>query len=130
MFGHRIFRTLIIKTDASLVAVEAVFKQTFSDTSLEHPVAFFSRALTLTEKNYSVYELEMFSVFCDDYHFRVYLNNKKFQLKTDHAALINLLKRDLPLNTLVKNFFLSLLVYTLSIEYQKGSDNTIADVLS
>ena len=39
-------RHFILETDGSRVAVGAVLKQRFDDTGLEHPVSFFSRALT------------------------------------------------------------------------------------
>lgn len=80
----------ILKTDASLVAVGAVLKQAFSDTSLKHSVAFLSCALTSTRLNYTVYELKMYAVVRAVEHFRVYLLGREFLLRTDHAALINL----------------------------------------
>lgn len=52
----------ILKTDASLGGVCAVLKLFFGDTNLKHTVAFFIRALTTTERNYSVYKLDMYAV--------------------------------------------------------------------
>lgn len=53
---------LILETDASVVAVGAVLKQYLGDMELEHLVSFFSGALTTTERNYSVYELDNIAV--------------------------------------------------------------------
>ena len=120
----------ILETDASKIAVGAVLKQRFADTGLEHPVSFFSRALTTTERNYSSYELEMYAVVRAVECFRVYLLGKPFLLRTDHAALGNLLKRDIPPTTRISRWILRLSEYVFTIEYLKGSANVIADVLS
>ncbi len=63
-------------------------------------------------------------------HFRMFLLGKEFLLRTDHAALRNLLRRDLPPTTRVERWILRLSEYTFRIEYQRGQDNVIADVLS
>ena len=123
-------RDFILETDASRVALGAVLKQKFDDTNLEHPVGFFSRSLTGSERNYVAYELEMYAVVRAVEHFRVFLLGKEFLLRTDHAALRNLLKRDLPPTTRVERWILRLSEYTFKIEHQKGQDNIIADVLS
>ena len=122
--------SFILETDASTVAVGAVLKQKFLDTNLEHPVAFFSRALSGSERNYSVYELEMYAVVRAVEHLRIYLLDVPCHLRTDHAALVNLLKRDLPPTTRVQKWILRLSEYVFTIEYQRGKENIIADVLS
>jgi hypothetical protein len=94
--------SFILETDASTVAVGAVLKQKFANTGLEHPVAFFSRSLSGSERNYSVYKLEMYAVVRATEHFRIYLLGAQFHLRTDHAALVNLHKRDRPPTTRVK----------------------------
>ena len=81
-----------------------MLKQVFADTKLEHPVGFFSRALTGSERNYSVYELEMYAVVRAVEYFRMFLLGKEFLLRSDHAALVNLLKRDLPPTTRVQKW--------------------------
>ena len=63
-------------------------------------------------------------------HFRMFLLAREFLLRTDHAALQNLLRRDLPPTTRVERWILRLSEYNFRIEYQKGQDNVIADVLS
>ena len=39
-----------------------MLKLKFEDTGLEHPVGFFSRALTESEQNYAAYELKLYAV--------------------------------------------------------------------
>ena len=60
----------------------------------------------------------------------MFLLGKEFLLRTDHAALRNLLRRDLPPTTRVMRWILRLSECTFRIEYQRGQDNVIADVLS
>ena len=120
----------VLETDASRVALGAVLKQKFVDTNLEHPVGFFSRALTGSERNYVAYELELYAVVRAVEHFRMFLLGREFLLRTDHAALRNLLRRDLPPTTRVERWILRLSEYTFRIEYQRGQDNVLADILS
>ena len=85
-------RPFILETDGSRVAVRAVLKQRFDNTGLEHPMGFFSRALTGSERNYAAYEVELFAVVRAVAHFRMFELGKEFLLRTDHAAFCNLLR--------------------------------------
>ena len=60
----------------------------------------------------------------------MFLLGKDFLLRTDHSAVCNLLRRDLPPTTRVERWILRLSQYTFRIEHQRGQDNVIADVLS
>ena len=63
----------ILETDGSRIALGALLKQRFDDTGLEHPVGFFSRSLTGSERNYVAYELAMYAVVRAVEHFRMFL---------------------------------------------------------
>ncbi len=89
-------RLFIFETDGSRVAVGAVLKQKFEDTGLEHPVGLFSRALTGSERNYAADEVDLYAVVRAVEHFRMFLLGREFLLRTDHTALLNLLRRDIP----------------------------------
>ena len=123
-------KPFVLETDGSRIALGAVLKQRFEETGLEHPVGFYSRALSGSERNYAAYEVELYAVVRAVEHFRMFLLGKEFLLRTDHAALRNLLRRDLPPTTRVERWILRLSEYTFKIAYQKGQDNVIADVLS
>jgi hypothetical protein len=60
----------------------------------------------------------------------MFLVGKSFLLRTDHAALAKLLRRDLPPTSRVERWILRLSEYVFSIEHQPGKENIIADVLS
>ena len=66
-------RHFILETDGSRVAVKAVLKQRFDDTGLEHPVGFFSRGHTGSQRNYAAYEVELYAVVRAVEHFRMFL---------------------------------------------------------
>ena len=51
----------IMETDESILGLGAILSQYQSDEKL-HPVAFTSRALSASEKNYSITELETLAV--------------------------------------------------------------------
>ena len=56
-----------------------------------HPVAYTSRSLTKSEKNYGVTELEALGVIWVVKHFRSYLIGHKGVIFTDHAPLKSML---------------------------------------
>ena len=95
-------RLFIFETDGSRVAVEAVLKQRFDNTGLEHPVSFFSKAFTDSERNYAAYQVKLYAVVRAVEHFRMFLFGRELLLQTDHAALRNLLRPDLPAITRVE----------------------------
>ena len=107
-----------------------MLKQKFDYTGLEHLVGFFSRTLSGSERNYAAYEVELYAVVRAVKHFRMFLLGKEIFLSTDHAALRNLLRRDIPPTSRVERWILRLSEYSFKIEYQGGQDNVIADVLS
>ncbi len=80
---------------------------------MEHPVGFFSRALTGSERNYAAYELELYAVVRAIENFCMFLLDREFWLRTDHAAQRKLLLRDLPPTSRVKRWILRLSEYTL-----------------
>ena len=119
-----------METDGSRIALGTVLKQKVDDTGLEHQVGFFSSSLTSSERNYDAYEQEMYAVVRAVEHFRMFLLGEEFLLRTDHFAIRNLLRRNLPQTIRVEQRILRLSEYTFKIEYQRGQDNVIADVLT
>ena len=112
-------RDLILETDQSRTAFGAVLKQRFDDTEFEHPITYFSRLVTGSKQNYVAYELEMYAVVRAVDHFRMFLLEKIFLLRTYHAVFCNLFRRDLPPTILVERWILRLSEYTLRIEYRR-----------
>ena len=123
-------RDFILETDGSRIVLGPVLKQKLDETGLEHPVGFVSRSLTYSERNYVAYELEMYAVVRAVEHFRMFLHGKEFLVRTDHSAIRNLLRRDVPPTNRVERWILRVSEYTFQMVYQRGQDNVIADVLS
>jgi len=75
----------ILDTDASGVAVGAVLSQKVD--RLERPIAFFSRVMNSTQRNYCTTRPELLAIICALQHFRHYLLGNKVVLRTDHHSL-------------------------------------------
>ncbi|KAF0096477.1 MAG: hypothetical protein FD144_5878, partial [Rhodospirillaceae bacterium] len=118
----------ILETDASMIAVGAVLKQTFD--GLERPVSFYSQALSKSEKNYSTYERELYAVVRAIESFHVYLLGREFLLRTDHRALMGLFSSSLQTSSRVVKWVMRLQPYTFRIEIIPGKENIPADALS
>ena len=76
----------VLETDASYQGLGAVLSQRLMDHKL-HPVAFGSRALSPSERNYSVTEIETLAVVWAMKHFHAYLYGHNVQVVTDHSAV-------------------------------------------
>ena len=86
-------RENIVTTDASRTGLGITLWQKQSDGEIK-PIAFGSRYLNDTEKNYSIGELELLAVVWGLEKFRFYLYGKKVYLYTDHRTLEPLIKRN------------------------------------
>ena len=70
-----------VVTDASNIAIGAVLQQQ------ERPVAYFSKKLDSVQRNYSVYDKELFAVVSALKHWKHLLYGREFVVKTDHQTL-------------------------------------------
>ncbi len=120
----------IVACDASATALGAALSQRIDGQ--ERPVAFISRLLTPTERNYSASEREALACLwgCERWHY--YLYARRFQLQTDHMALKSLLsaggKGHRPLR--IHRWADRLFQYDFQVVYRPGKDNIVADCLS
>ena len=121
----------VLETDASYQGLGAVLSQKLEDNLL-HPVSFSSRALSPSEKNYSVTELETLAVVWAVKHYRAYLYGHDVKIVTDHSAVKALLANPSPSG---KHARWWLQVYgsgvrKVEIVYRPGRENSRADALS
>lgn len=114
----------ILQTDASNLSTSAVLLN--NDL---RPVAYASRPLNNSEKNYPTIQKEMLAVVWGIKYFRPYLFGRKFTIMTDHKPLVYLFGIKDPSSRLL-TFPLTLEEYDFKIVYIKGKDNVIADALS
>ena len=117
----------VLHTDASGAGIGATLN--VIRNGQEKPVAYFSRQLQGAQKHYSATELEGLAVFKAIHFFSHFLYGRKFDVITDHQALVSLLKSRI-LNRRLHGWVLQLLDYDFSISYRPGKDNADADCLS
>ncbi|KAL1109910.1 hypothetical protein AAG570_014144 [Ranatra chinensis] len=119
----------VITTDASQVAVGAVFSQVDSGGEGGRPVAYASKKLTPAESRYSAIERELLGVVWAVEHFRPYVWGRQFQIKTDHKPLV-WVEGLRETSARITRWKERLAPYTFQITHTKGRDNVVADCLS
>ena len=90
---------------------------------------YFSRALTTAEHRYCMTQKELLAMVKSIEHFHAYLYGRKFQLRTDHAALQWLLHFHCPEGQ-VARWIQSLQQYNFTVQHRAGSKHGNADALS
>ena len=122
-------KPFLLETDASGLGLGTVLQQVQDDGKL-HPVAYASRALKKGEKNYHSSKLEFLALkWAVTEQFKEYLYYRPFTVRTDNNPLTYILTTP-NLDACGHRWVSSLVRYTFKVEYLKGTDNKVADVLS
>ena len=122
-------KPFILETDASGIGLGAVLLQEQQDGKL-HPIAYASKALHGSQKNYHSSKLEFLALkWAITEQFQEYLVYKPFTVKTDNNPLTYIMTM-LNLDTMGHRWVNALAGFDFKIEYLKGTDNKVADVLS
>ena len=122
-------KPFLLETDASALGLGAVLQQVQADGKL-HPVAYASRALRKGEKNYHPSKLEFLALkWAVTEQFRKYLYYRPFTVRTDNNPLMYILMTP-NLDACGHRWVASLAQFNFKIEYLKGTDNKVANVLS
>jgi hypothetical protein len=79
-------KTFHVHVDASAITLGAILAQPGAG-DMDHPIAFASRKLSESEKNYNTTEREGLAMVYALQKFRHYLLGKHFKMFTDHSAL-------------------------------------------
>lgn len=111
-------KEFLLETDASGKGLGAVLAQKQEDGSTR-PIAYASRTLEPSEKNYGVTEVEALAVVWAVKHFRHYLYEHCCHVHTDHEALKSLMNTPHPSGRLAR-WGLALQEVDLHIHYQTG----------
>ena len=95
------------------------------------PIAFSSRALTSTERNYAQIEKELLSIADGCTHFDQYVYGRPITVQTDHKRLESIFKKSLlSAPKRLQRMLLQLQRYSLNIVYKPGKELFLADTLS
>ena len=116
-------------TDASDGGLGAVLTQV-SEDGKERPVAFASRTLSKSEKNYDAHKLEFLALrWAVTDRFHEYLYGGTFEVYTDNNPLTYVLT-SAKLDAIGQRWVASLAPYNFSLFYNPGRQNVVADSLS
>nr|CDS27171.2 gag pol polyprotein [Hymenolepis microstoma] len=120
---------LVLKTDASQVAVGAVIQQVVKCET--QPLSFYSKKLTTTETRYSTFGRELLAIYLAVKHFRHILEGRQFTIFTDHKPLIYAFQAAVdhysPRETRHLDFITQ---FTNDIRHIDGASNAVTDAMS
>ncbi|KAL7735169.1 hypothetical protein ACLKA6_014885 [Drosophila palustris] len=115
-------KPFFVHCDASDFGVGAVLIQ-LTDEGIEKPVAFMSKKLNTAQRNYSVTERECLSAVLAIEKFRCYLELQEFELITDHASLLWLMRQPNLKAPIIQNFLQDQIFFAYGVPQTIVSDN-------
>jgi hypothetical protein len=113
----------IIRTDASDHTVAGVLAQRHDHG--ERPIAFFSKKLSGSQKNWATIEKEAFAVLEALRRFRSWVFGYEIQLYSDHNPLLYLTEAA-PKSAKLMRWSLALQGYNVQFHYKAGNSNAMA----
>lgn len=126
-------KPIVLTCDASDYGIGACLSQ-IMPMNEEHPIAFASRTLNKTERNYSVIDKEACAIYFGVKKFEQYLVGRRFQIRTDHKPLTAIFGNKKGIPTTSANRLTRWAIYLSSFDFEtvyiKGSTNSCADTLS
>lgn len=121
-----------INTDASLIAVGAVLQQYHTDALF--PISYMSVSLNQAQRNYSTFDREWLAIMAALDKWKPLIFGEKVVIRTDHRPLVHKFQQSIAVSQSSRHvrWMCELLEWgpELSIEYQKGETNIVADGLS
>lgn len=123
---------VVFECDASQYGVGAILSHKYGNGD-ERPIAYASRFLNPSEKNYSQIHREALAIIFGITKFYMYLYGRKFTLYTDHQPLLKIFAPDSATPVLaaarLQRWSLLLSSYTYDIKFKKSKDIANADAL-
>ena len=96
-----------------------------------HPVGFFSKKYSATQRSLSTYDRELLAAFLSVMHFKTLIDGHTVYLFTDHKPLVSAFySHSTPKSDRQQQRLSFLSEYVAKVEYVAGRDNIVADCLS
>lgn len=127
---------LILTVDAGPGGLGAVLAQRCGADATERPLAYASRSLTASERNYSQIQKEATAIVfgVKKFHQYLYGRDEPFILKTDHRPLVSIFnqKNGISVTTALRlqRYAIILSAYNYVVQYTTGGNNVVADFFS
>ncbi|KHJ88079.1 integrase core domain protein [Oesophagostomum dentatum] len=119
----------ILHTDGSKTAIGAALFQTHNNTDKLVAVGYFSKMLSPSQRKWSPTHIELFAMISALRFFRTTIYGNHTTIFSDHKPLTFLLRQGKTHDNLAR-WAVELQSYDISIQYQKGTSNVVADHLS
>jgi hypothetical protein len=118
-----------LEVDASDFAIGGILSQKINNKW--HPVAYMSKALSETERNYEIYDKEMLAIMLALEEWRQYLMGASdhFEIWTDHQNL-QYFRKPQKLNRRQARWITELAEYEFKLEHKPGKTHVKPDILS
>ena len=121
--------TLTLTTDASDKAIGGVLHDNRTDGT-NVPLAFFSRKLSVAERNYSVFDKEFLAIFAATQKFRRFIEGRYCVVFTDHKPIVASFRKTTDHSPRQSRQFSFLSEFIDDIVHIAGDSNVVADCLS
>ena len=121
-------KQFILTSDASGSALACTLSQIKED-GLEHPIAYYGRALRMHERKWAITERECLAFLEGIRNFKAYLSNQKFVIVTDHQCLKWLQSNRQDTGRLAR-WSLFLQEFDYEVQYRQGKKIPHVDSLS
>lgn len=126
-------KDLLLTCDASPYGVGAVLSH-LNSNGIDSPIAYYSRTLTSTERNYAQIDREALAIVAGVKKFHNYLYGRYFNIRTDHRPLLGIIgnNKQTPeiLSPRMLRWSIILSAYSYTLTYHPGKSIANADALS
>jgi hypothetical protein len=121
-------KPFILHTDANGDTIAGILSQ-MDDDGKEYVIAYYSRNLLKSERNYTITEKECLAVVDSIKHFRYYISGHETTVFTDHKALTWLLS-SFNLDGRIARWITFLTRFNLIIKYRPGEKHVNVDAIT